>query len=317
MARKHRKGFVLLAAVVLCLTATFWSGAALALGPNTPVSPEGLLPMPEVGLGRASGPFMGNGELLEGGPMEIPEYDLNVPTVDELMGLVPPGQESVIGVDSRVRITNTTAYPSRAIAYLVVTFSNGSRGSCTGWYIGPGVLATAGHCVYGRPGGWARYINVYPGRNGNLAPYGYTTKRRVWSVTGWTSSGDWNYDYGAIQTNTYKGNTVGWFGFFWQSSNVFSGVYNVRGYPGDKPAGTLWTMAGYVSPVWTRKLFYRMDTAGGQSGSPLYQNRAAGPYGAGIHAYGAYTIGNYQYNSATRITQAAFNNLVAWRNYPY
>lgn len=33
------------------------------------------------------------------------------------------------------------------------------------------------------------------------------------SVTGWSNSGDPNYDYGAIILPTDLGNTTGWFGF--------------------------------------------------------------------------------------------------------
>ena len=57
-------------------------------------------------------------------------------------------------------------------------------------------------------------IQVMAGRSGASLPYGTVTSTNFRSVTGWTnsSSGDENYDYGAIILPTQLGNTVGWFG---------------------------------------------------------------------------------------------------------
>jgi glutamyl endopeptidase len=233
-----------------------------------------------------------------------------------------PWTESVIGADGRTRVSTTTSYPWRAIAHLVVTWRNGTSGGCTGWFIGPRTVATAGHCVYNSSrGGWASSIRAYPGRNGSSTPYGYGTSYRLFSVTGWTSSGNHEYDYGAIQLNSTLGNTVGWFGFRWQSSNTFSGAYRVTGYPGDKTYGTMWTMEENpgIRAVTTRKLWYNIDTAGGQSGAPVYHNYSSTctACGVAIHAYGTGTSPYTQYNSGTRITQEVYNNLTAWKNRAY
>jgi len=226
---------------------------------------------------------------------------------------------SVIGTDGRTRVTGTTTYPNRAIVFLVITFPSGNSYTCSGFFYGPRTVATAGHCVYEPDeGGWASAIKVYPGRNGTSAPYSYTTMHRAFSVTGWTSNGDPNYDYGAIQTNSAKGNTVGWFGYYWQASNTFSGTYYVRGYPGDKTYGTMWTMSGAVKKVNANRLWYSIDSYGGQSGSPFFKNHPTyGWAAAGIHTYGVGLSPYTTYNSATRITQTRYNNMKTWKNYAY
>lgn len=302
-------GFVLLVVALAFSGQAAYAQEGAEIDPNTPVSPEGMELLPEGDFGDIRAPKKGTGIQT---PMQIPEEELNLPSLDG------PTPDSVFLPDGRTRITNTTLYPSRAIAWLVVTFPSGS-GTCTGWFIGPRTVATAGHCLYDTATNkWATSIKVYPGRNGTSAPYGYTTAYRLRSVTGWTVSENWEYDYGIIQTNAAKGSTVGYFGFRWQSSNVFSGNYTVRGYPGDKTSGTMWTMTGPIGQVWTRKLFYRMDTYGGQSGSPLYHTfNNVCCYGVGVHAYGSYTISGVSYNSATRITQGAYNNFVTWKALPY
>lgn len=262
-------------------------------------------------------PFQGSGELAEGSAAVAGAGTTALP-------IESASPESVIGADGRVKVTTTTTYPSRAIAYLLVTWPGGSQGSCTGWYMGPRAVATAAHCIYNRAAGaahgYATSIVVYPGRNGAYLPYGSTTMHKRWVGPGWTTASaaaSPAYDYGVIQTNAALGNTVGWFGYHWQASNSFPGLFSVRGYPGDKPTGTMWSMNGGVTAVSANRLWYSIDTFGGQSGSPLYQTiNSVCCYGFGVHTYGT-SVSPYFGNSATRITQTVFNNITAWRNAAY
>jgi glutamyl endopeptidase len=230
-------------------------------------------------------------------------------------GPPPPQAETVHGPDDRVRITNTAVYPWRVHASLLITARDGSRWIGTGWFIGPHTLMTAGHVVYiknsgvaGRDG-WVRSIDVMPGRNGNSLPYGTVKSSNFRSVTGWTNNGDQNFDYGAIIIPTNLGNTTGWFGFgVYSDADLLGSVGNISGYPGDKPGGTQWYDARRIASVNSRKVYYDIDTAGGQSGSAVYRIINGGRYGIAIHAYGGTTT-----NSGTRIVTPVFNNMVAWK----
>jgi V8-like Glu-specific endopeptidase len=221
--------------------------------------------------------------------------------------------ETVHGADDRVRITNTKSYPWRAHASLRITAADDSLWIGTGWFVGPKLLVTAGHVVYitnsGVPGrdGWVKRIVAMPGRDGATLPYGSVTSSRLWTVVGWANNGNAEYDYGAIVLDQPLGNTTGWFGFGnWSNLDNVGG--NISGYPGDKPAGTQWYAGRRIDSTTSRKVFYDIDTAGGQSGSAVYRFWKGGRYGIAIHAYGGTTV-----NSGTRINSAVFKNLKAWK----
>ncbi|MBI4675561.1 MAG: serine protease [Chloroflexi bacterium] len=223
-----------------------------------------------------------------------------------------PSPTSIIGADERVLVSDTTVFPYSAIVELEVNFRFTSV-QCSGWMIGPDMIATAGHCLYyGSFGGWAESITAYPGRNGANAPFG-SFAARYWSVPNrWINKRATGMDYGVIQLDTPIGNTVGYFGYrYTDKENFFPGrAAAVGGYPGDKineQANTQWTMQGQISNAQPRRLFYPMDTYAGQSGAPLYGrwNNRCNPCGFGIHTYGV--GGGWTENSATRITDRVFN----------
>lgn len=224
------------------------------------------------------------------------------------------GVQSIIGVDERYRINPTTGFPHSAVA--LITF-NGGR--CTGWFYGPDVVGTAGHCLHsgGSGGSWSTNVVVYPGYNGSGgAPFGSCTAKSLHSVAGWTTNGNHEYDYGTIKLNCTVGNTVGWFGYWWQSASLNGQVTRVCGYPGDKPleqwCGDLdnGAVATVVNST-AEKVYYRNDTVGGQSGAAVFQNRSdCGFCSMAYHGYG----GNP--NSGKRITQATFNNMQYWTSLP-
>lgn len=269
-------------------------------------------------------------ESFEGSPRQgelesVAEFDpqraLNegMPTsilTDELLGLGecrPEGYqpETVCGSDDRTQVANPSAAPWRWICKLVITFPNGATGGCTGWFIGPKAVMTAGHCVYSKAnGGWARRIEVIPGMNGTARPYGSMVGTSFRSVTGWTQNSDPNFDYGCvILPNASLGNQVGYFGFAsLTDASLNSLLVNNSGYPGDKPFGTQWFNAGRVTNVTARKIYYMLDTYGGQSGSPTWRFLNGQRHAVGIHAYGGCP------NSATRIVSQVFNNMMSWRN---
>lgn len=237
-------------------------------------------------------------------------------------GLAPAGKplaptpESIFGPDNRIQVTPTTSFPARA----TVMITRNGNAHCSGWMIGPNTVATAGHCVHsgGSGGSWYTGLVAWPGRDGASAPYGGCASTLSYSVTGWTVNGDEQYDYGALKLNCTIGNTVGWYGYFWQSASLAGLPTLVSGYPGEKAFGTQWrgdNVSRTVAVSQNEQVFYPNDTTGGMSGSPVYYDRAGcGICSMAIHAYG-FPHGGFphnSYNHGTRITQAKFANFQAW-----
>ena len=237
--------------------------------------------------------------------------DIGVASFGDPGGLL----ETVHGPDNRVQISNTGAYPWRVHASLLITAADNSQWIGTGWFISPRTLITAGHVVHikgsGVPGrdGWVKRIQVMPGRNGASLPYGSVTSTTFRSVTGWTGSGNQEFDYGAIILPTPLGNSTGWLGYGnYSDADLLASVGNISGYPGDKPSGTQWYDARRIAAVTARKVHYDIDTAGGQSGSAVYRIVNGGRYAVAIHAYGGATT-----NSGTRINADVFANFNTWK----
>jgi glutamyl endopeptidase len=225
--------------------------------------------------------------------------------------------EAVLGTDERVRVKATKQFPWRCLASLLITARDGSQWIGTAWFVSPRVLITAGHCVCIKGGtapareGWVKQIQVMPGRNESEMPFGSQLATEFWTVKGWGDSGEEAYDYGAIILPDAFPDDLGVFGFaVLGDSTLRKRIINVAGYPGDKPAGTLWHDSRAVANLSPDKVHYEADTAGGQSGAPVYliqpdRQRVA----VGIHAYGGAST-----NSATRISSQAYANIHTWIN---
>lgn len=223
--------------------------------------------------------------------------------------------EIVHGPDSRIRIVDTEKFPWRVHASLLITARDNSRWLGTAWFISPCTLITAGHCVYiknsGIPGrdGWVKSIQVMPGRDGSKLPFGSVTATQFWSVKGWIESGDENFDYAAIIIPAKLGKKTGWLGIATLSDTTLkTAKANIAGYPGDQPTGTLWYDKQVIASVNPNKVFYDIDTAGGQSGAAVYVIQDGERKAVAVHAYGGATT-----NSGTRISPPVYTNLVNWK----
>ena len=212
----------------------------------------------------------------------------------------------------------------------------------TAWMISDDAAATAAHVIYHETDGWATNVLVIPGlcydppvlmQMGYLfGPYGYAAATELVVSTQWHDSASLNHDWGVLRLNSSIGNSSGYLGFQFCSYNLFDSNLeedeNLRsitlsGYAGDRNNLTdssafndeyfQYVSSGEIVGDTTenvsiptyRKLEYRADTTGGQSGAPvLYEGKSIG-----FHSGGE----DMNQNRGTGITSQLYSFLLAYR----
>ena len=238
------------------------------------------------------------------------------------------GMETVIDRDERVRVPDTDLYPWRMICALRIRGPGGTGAIGTGWFIGPRTVVTAGHCVFSQTffGGWAESVEVIPGLNrmpggGLVRPFGSVTARKMSVLDRWANGDDRepDYDVGCIHLDEPLGDATGWFGFAALPPDELAGyMVNISGYPSDRGGGDeQYFASNRILHVGERRVFYDVDTYGGQSGAPVWIHEEEGspPLVVAVHAYGigaTPTSLGIVANSAPRIVSEIHDIFEGW-----
>lgn len=191
---------------------------------------------------------------------------------------------SIIGSDERVRIVDTKESPYKSIAFIA---ADGAAGS--GAVIGKNTVLTAAHVVKNiRSNPNKDSIYVIPGRNGSNLPYGKFKIESVHIPQSYFENPSVDSDIAVITVSTLNGKSIGELVPilpYKLANTVEIGTdLSTTGYPGDKPWGTMWSSNGTVQGQTNTRIYYNMDTIGGQSGSPVYNlNKEI----IGVHTTGA------------------------------
>ncbi len=214
-------------------------------------------------------------------------------------------------VDTRTEVHNTTDFPWRTIAQLTINYPDGAKSFCSGFLVDSFHVLTAGHCVYNvQRGGWADSIIVAPGQNGSERWFGQAHSVHLRTDPEWIQSEDTNSDWGLITLDRSIGDFTGWMGReVIPDLTEYEGLtMHTAGYPGDKsfPPYDMFT-TDYESAYETETLvIHWLDTAGGQSGSPLWRVQGGERYVSAIHTFGEVP------NHGTRLNQDKFDRLNTW-----
>ena len=242
---------------------------------------------------RYAAPTYQNGKQIKSTSPYIPE---------EAKGIT--GDRTIFGYDDRVQVTNTTSSPYYGIARLVITYTDNTSTTGTGYLVAPNVMLTAGHCCFSSSSSAPiSSFTAYLGQNGTYVPMtAYLSYYYV--CANFTSfSGEDKDDYAIMVLSSSPGNTTGWFGLSYQNNMFFvTNPFTITGYPVDKSSGTMWTASGAITECSTYVLSHIIDCYAGQSGSPIYMSNVA---------YGILVSENAVENRCRRMTQEVFDWLVA------
>ena len=226
--------------------------------------------------------------------------------------------ESIIGADERTRILDTDGAPWRMVCALEIEGPWGNF-TGTGWFAGPRTVITAGHLVHdaAQMGGWATRITVTPGRDQTDKPFGTLVSTAFSSTDKWVEAQNPDFDFAAIHLDAADAVDAGrgWFAIgAYADAELLEALVNISGYPLDRGSGTeQWWARNRIKAVTARRIFYDVDTMGGQSGAPAYivPQAGAAPVVVGIHAYGD-EEGNAGLNSAPRVIPEVAEQIAAW-----
>ncbi|MBT5263463.1 MAG: trypsin-like serine protease [Rhodospirillaceae bacterium] len=223
--------------------------------------------------------------------------------------------ESVIGTDERILVSDTTAFPWSAIVRVSVTFSDGSSGWGTGAMISPNDVLTAAHVLWDETtSGYVTSVTITPGLNGSSQPFGSYGGTGTHVSTTYQTTLSSEHDYGVVNLSSNVGDTTGYFDYSSAFANDLEDkTVNTAGYPADlSPTGVLmYSASDLVDFTFGNRLYYNgsLDTFSGQSGSPIwiYDTESDTRTLVGVH-----TTGGSSFNGGTQITAEIFADIAAW-----
>jgi V8-like Glu-specific endopeptidase len=253
-------------------------------------------------------PLASDGRSVVEDDLDGPDHPDYPPASDDLDEEAERGLLKPCGEENRVRKRDTDVFPWSAICFLIIT-KGGKKWRGTGFFISPDTVVTAGHCLYSPRSGAAVSVQVIPGRDDSVWPFGSVMAREFYMPDEWRRSQIAAFDYGAIKLpDGSLGERTGHFPIANLAADALrKSVYNIGGYPGDmSPSRALHYNGGPSGDVYARRLYYMLDTAKGASGSPVWVRSGDSRRVVGIHNYG------HCPNKATRINDRVFADLTEW-----
>lgn len=228
-------------------------------------------------------------------PEEIPEESIEeAPEVignQDLESGIDP--EAIQGSDDRYLAQNPFVRPNLQIVFIKSYYKIDTDKYVyfvgTGTLVGNKTVLTAGHMLYSKEYGYVDALRVYVGYSGNsyracyagntgIVLPGYKKHVDEMEKAGVTPQGD---DIGIITMNGTPGSQYGYLNAV--TTGAVGQWFTTFGYPGDKiekdsitheiTSVTQWGADGQITSVANNSYRHTADTTGGQSGSPLINNK--------------------------------------------
>ena len=229
--------------------------------------------------------------------------------------------ESVIGADTRIRVTSSDRWTWWRVGKL-------SPLGCSGTIVGTNKVLTNAHCVWDRDtGSWYAQKTFSPGQNPSK-PWGDWNIDYSTISTAYQGGGQyWHYDYAiaTMKNDNWTGQDIGAYMGYLQLRSAQTYCHYVQsntvkkrivGYPSDKPSGTMWDSGQCEEWSFTdctqAIIEHKCDTYPGNSGSGMllfFYSSSWYPSVVGVHAFGT---NNNGYNSGPSFSDSIVNWISTW-----
>jgi glutamyl endopeptidase len=218
-------------------------------------------------------------------------------------------RDVILPSDDRERVQNTTLYPARVIAQLILVLRDGSERGATGTFIGPRTLLTAAHPLYRFDddpvkAGRVDHVVVIPGRDAGNYPFGFGKSSSFYIPDEWINHRSAAHDYALVFIDSRQGDDDVMKPVVLDDTQLRGLHVYLSGYPTDKSVGTQWHHDGPIRDVSSSQLLYDIDTEDGQSGSAVFAFNEGTAYVVGVHRFGEPTG-----NLGTRVTPDVLNDI--------
>ena len=236
-----------------------------------------------------------------------PIMNAEIATYEE--GGVAP--QTIFGEEVQQRV-NVNLYPYSAVMFLAIGVDSDGDGiiedwdGMTGFLVGYNVMVTAAHCFFTDAGGTRRIVDecrIIPLQSSSTYstdPDDYYHPKTWTYATAYAQEYNADLDWLVATLHDPLGSEYGFFGVRDWSASIEGYEATVSGYPTNS-AGTRYFQyksTGNLTSISTKHISYRMDTDGGDSGSPVYI--------LGNQVIGIHTGGGTENNWALRIFQALY-----------
>ena len=227
-----------------------------------------------------------------------------------------------------VRNYNTTAYPYICFCYIRAYYKSKPQyvtlGS--GVAVGPLHVLTAAHTLVDDKGEWVESLTVQFALNEHQQPFEQMAGTRVYIPEEYFGEFRQRYDYALIILDQSIETRIGWLGLFYAlgPAALANREIHVTGYPSFRVTEQMWTLQKKIKTISPQRLFYDVDSYGGNSGGPIWgyfklQGNRGGagecPLVMGIHTHNIeleiarQTFGT---KAGVRLTKENFDQLIRW-----
>lgn len=211
----------------------------------------------------------------------------------------------IIGQDTRVTVSDTTASPFMTVCFIQVTYPDGTTGTASGTLVYSNVVLTAGHVIYeSQHGGWATQIKVIPARNNTYEPFGYAMANQATTNEEWITNANSNFDWAILDLDS-SFNTWQSYGYYYDYMEQVGKTVQCIGYP----SNYMQYSTNIILGASDTQLRHACDLSVGESGGPIIDLETGLLVGINSHVVSNSSTGETVYNVAVRMNEDLFNRI--------